>query len=214
VIYAFQGGSDGNYPFDGLVNVGGTLYGTTYNGGTAGTVFKVTIAGAEAVVHSFKGGRDGGNPGTRLKYVGGTLFGTTIYGGGSTNCEGGCGTVFSVTPAGAEKVLHAFKGGKDGEVPGSKLISVNGILYGTTSGGGGGSGSGCGIGGISGCGTVFSVDPTTGAEAVVYSFKGGPDGASPLGHLVDVGGILYGVTHYGGNSNCGGGCGTVFAVTP
>jgi hypothetical protein len=48
---AFKGGSDGANPQDRLINVGGTLYGTTYGGGATGTgcaaggcgtVFKVT----------------------------------------------------------------------------------------------------------------------------------------------------------------------------
>ena len=33
VVYSFQGGSDGTAPFASVINVGGTLYGTTYNGG-------------------------------------------------------------------------------------------------------------------------------------------------------------------------------------
>ena len=36
VVYSFKGGSDGASPFSGLVNVGGTLYGTTYFGGASG----------------------------------------------------------------------------------------------------------------------------------------------------------------------------------
>jgi uncharacterized repeat protein (TIGR03803 family) len=44
VVYAFQAGTDGYLPMSGLINVGGTLYGTTRNGGTSGlgTVFAVT----------------------------------------------------------------------------------------------------------------------------------------------------------------------------
>ena len=42
------------------------------------------------------------------------------------------------------------------------------------------------------------------------------DGAVPQLHgPVEVSGVLYGSTYYGGGSGCGGsGCGTVFAVTP
>jgi len=44
VLYSFLGGSDGENPQAGLINVGGTLYGTTANGGASGngTVFKIT----------------------------------------------------------------------------------------------------------------------------------------------------------------------------
>jgi uncharacterized repeat protein (TIGR03803 family) len=50
MLYKFQGGSDGANPTAGLVNVKGTLYGTTYYGGGTnnyGTVFSITSAGAE-----------------------------------------------------------------------------------------------------------------------------------------------------------------------
>src|ERR1700719_222189 len=85
-------------------------------------------------------------------------------------CAGalGCALVleFPVTAiAGSnEKVLHSFAGPPgDGTEPLAGLINVNGTLYGTTIYGGASCGSG-------GCGTVFSVDPTTGAETVLYSF--------------------------------------------
>jgi uncharacterized repeat protein (TIGR03803 family) len=41
VVYSFGGGSNGYNPSGDLTNVGGTLYGTTTNGGTSGsgTVF-------------------------------------------------------------------------------------------------------------------------------------------------------------------------------
>jgi uncharacterized repeat protein (TIGR03803 family) len=57
--------------------------------------------------------------------VNGTLYGTTNYGG-----KYGFGTVFSITTAGSEKVLHSFKGGADGSSPQSRLLDVNGTLYG------------------------------------------------------------------------------------
>jgi hypothetical protein len=49
VLYSF-GGGDGAYPLAGLINVNGTLYGTTYTGGSfscfhhlgCGTVFALT----------------------------------------------------------------------------------------------------------------------------------------------------------------------------
>jgi len=56
------------------------------------------------------------------------------------------------------------------------------------------------------------------AYASVYSFKGGPDGASPNGLTIGKNGSLYGTTETGGANNCGGDetpflCGTVFELT-
>ena len=60
---------------------------------------------------------------------------------------------------------------------------------------------------------MFSIDPSSGAETVLYSFLGGPDGAGPFASLINVKGILYGTTVAGGGAGCGGsGCGTVFTI--
>jgi uncharacterized repeat protein (TIGR03803 family) len=50
------------------------------------------------------------------------------------------------------------------------------------------------LGGGTGCGTVFSLDPETGAETVLYTFAGGTDGYYPGANLLDVNGVLYGTT--------------------
>jgi len=102
VLNSFGTGSgDGSYPDAGLLNVKGTLYGTTSSGGAyayGGTVFKITTSGAETVLHSFEGpAGDGSLPFAGLINVNGTLYGTTGY-GGSGSCEIGCGTVFSLSP--------------------------------------------------------------------------------------------------------------------
>lgn len=59
---------------------------------------------------------------------------------GGANCNGlGCGTVFEISPAGQEPVLHAFSGPPDdGANPsGSGLVmDAEGNLYGTTYEGG------------------------------------------------------------------------------
>jgi uncharacterized repeat protein (TIGR03803 family) len=58
---------------------------------------------------------------------------------------------------------------------------------------------------------------TTGGYKVIYSFKGGTDGAQPASHLLDVDGKLYGTTFSGGDASnsrfCYYGCGTVFETT-
>jgi len=211
VLHRFKGGKDGAGPFGGLITVNGALYGTTSGGGAsgAGTVFTVSTSGEERVLYSFKGGSDGANPYGSLLAANGVLYGTTEFGGDSQCAirpsEPTCGTVYTVSTSGEERVLYSFKGGSDGVLPVAGLIALNGTLYGTTSGGGS---TDCAYG----CGTVFAVN-TSGAESVLYSFKGGSDGADPMAGLLNVKGTLYGTTYEGGAySECGYGCGTVFAV--
>jgi uncharacterized repeat protein (TIGR03803 family) len=209
MLYAFTGGLDGANPYARLINVGGTLYGTTRKGGpaSAGTVFKITPAGVESVVYAFKGGTDGAYPTGSLANVAGTLYGTTEQGGVGCGTHD-CGTVFSLTLAGTEKVLYAFKGGTDGAVPFAGLLNVGGTLYGSTTEGGGTDCQG------SGCGTLFKITPG-GTYAQVHAFKGGTDGAVPYASLINVNGTLYGTAEQGGSTGClGAGCGVVYKLTP
>ncbi len=153
VAYAFPGGSNGSGPTSQLVNVSGTLYGTTQYGGSGncrggcGIVFKLDPKSKTfTVLYSFTGGQDGGNPASGLVDVNGTLYGNTEYGGSSN-----LGTVFSLTTAGAETVLYSFLGqasNNDGANPVGGLLDVKGTLYGTTW-----------QGGIWDEGTVFSIVP-------------------------------------------------------
>lgn len=204
VLYTFQGGADGAYPFAGLHSWGGlgnALYGTTNQGGAngAGVVFSVDPAtGAETVLYPFCSQpkcADGSAPAGGLTKIHKTLYGTTSSGGAYHS-----GTVYSLNPAtGAETVLYSFTGGADGGLPNADLIVIGDTLYSTTF-----------QGGVSGQGTVFSFDTTTGVETVLYSFQGGADGAGPVDGLLEFNGSLYGTTYEGG----AGGAGTVFKVTP
>jgi uncharacterized repeat protein (TIGR03803 family) len=209
VLHRFAGPPDGDRPYAPLHNVNGTLYGTTVSGGSGGgTVYSITPAGKEKVLYSFRGGTDGSAPFAGLIDVKGTLYGTT-FGGGAVrtyNCYGGCGTVFTITPSGKEKVLYSFGyGTKDGSDPEAALVEVKGTLYGTTEYGGG---SSCGT---YECGTVFSITPS-GREKVLHSFGAvGGDGAEPEATLLNVNGTLYGTTYEGGAYGV---CGTVFSITP
>jgi uncharacterized repeat protein (TIGR03803 family) len=200
VLYSFKGGADGSQPQAGLLDVGGKLYGTTTAGGAdgLGTVFSITKAGTESVLYSFKGGADGSTPEAALINIGKKLYGTTAYGGGGA-CNKGCGTVFSLTTAGTETVLHSFQGAyADGQLPESALVDLNGTLYGTTY-----------SGGNTILGTVFSVS-LSGTESVLYNFSGeNKDGAYPNG-LIAVNGVFYGTTESGGPASAG----TVFSITP
>ena len=100
VLYAFSGGSDGRYPFAGLVrDASGDLYGTTINGGDAGlgVVFKLDASGNETVLHSFTGESDGSFPRDLFMNSIGDLYGVA-GGGGSLKCQEGCGTLFRINP--------------------------------------------------------------------------------------------------------------------
>jgi uncharacterized repeat protein (TIGR03803 family) len=210
VLYSFTGEPDGYGPDAGLLDINGTLYGTTINGGAHGdgTVFAIEPTGTESVLHSFTGKPDGAHPYSGLINVDGTLYGTTTKGGADCSSIGGCGTVYTIAPSGAETVLYSFKGApKDGTYPTQELLlNLNGTLYGTTK-----------RGGTNGSGTIFSMT-TSGAETVLHSFGGSGDGVLPYGGLLDVKGMLYGTTSNGGSGSClrygdVAGCGTVYKST-
>ncbi|MFY9665341.1 MAG: choice-of-anchor tandem repeat GloVer-containing protein [Candidatus Cybelea sp.] len=209
VVYRFKGGSDGFSPSGGLIDVNGELFGTTSTGANGrdcsygcGTVFKVTTDGkSKKLLYTFAGGTDGADPVAGLIVVGGSLYGTTEYGGITTKlCSDGCGTIFKLTTSGRESIVYRFKGGKDGAQPVSRLIALDGTLYGTTEFGGERTPF-C----AKGCGTLFRVS-TRGSEKIVHSFKYGPDsndGAFPMAGLTAVGGDLYGTTLGGGEVSDG-----------
>jgi uncharacterized repeat protein (TIGR03803 family) len=171
IAYAFKG-SDGNLPY-GVPTVDdrtGTIYGTTFWGGTQGNgvVYKLTPHGSgysAAVLHSFTGGADGFLPeGQLLLQSGGRLYGTAALGGGG--CHGiGCGTVFELKRSGNGykfRVLTDFRNPRRGAEPQQTnlLADSSGALYGTTRSGG--TETGCsdgGPGGALGCGVVFKIVP-------------------------------------------------------
>jgi uncharacterized repeat protein (TIGR03803 family) len=264
VLYSFFGGLDGVDPAGGLIqDSDGNFYGTTTEGGQCqvGVVFKVTPTGAESVLHAFTGGdtgcgtADGGSPNSGLILgTDGNFYGTTASGGVAD--APGAGTVFKITPAGAETVLYAFKGGgSDGESPtGGVIQASDGNYYGATSGAGaydegtvfkitpGGvetllysfepSGSvnavfpsagliqasdgnfyGTAFGGAYGEGAVYKIT-LGGVESLLYSFgpAGSTDGVSPVAGLVQASdGSFYGTTEGGGAT--GNFFGTVFKLT-
>jgi uncharacterized repeat protein (TIGR03803 family) len=141
VLYAFKGGADGAFPDANLIRDGeGALYGTTWSGGDTncdtglgcGVVFKVRKNGRESILHRFAGGNDGiGAVSGLVEDSKGNLYGTTRDGGKYSS-----GTVFKLSQAGKETVLHTFDG-KDGAGPQAGLIRDKaGTLYGTTTHGG------------------------------------------------------------------------------
>jgi len=160
VLHNFGGmNGDVTYPLSGVVlDSSGNLYGTGYGpNGTSdtGMVFELSPAAGEwttTVVHGFTG-KDGSSPyGGVVFDSAGNLYGTTASGGKSTNCQGGCGTVFSLAPSSSgwtETVLYSFTSAGDGSTPmsGATVDSAGHIFTTTTKAGGGHQG------------TVFEVSP-------------------------------------------------------
>jgi uncharacterized repeat protein (TIGR03803 family) len=261
VLHSFSGPPDGAFPAAGLINVNGTLYGTTREGGDSGgcrlgepkigcgTVYSITPSGSENVIYRLVGPATGSDAVASLIDVNGTLYGTTEYGGGGH----GPGTVYTVSPSGSGKLLYHFTYKEDvGEAPTAALIDAKGLLYGTAS-----------YAGMHGQGTVFSITndrhgeggvqlcrrrwrttlreldqregytlrhnlygrrgqlqpklrlrdglsvTPSGTEQVLHSFSDSGDGYSPLAGLVNVNGTLYGTTSWGGKA-----WGTIYAITP
>ena len=213
VLLNFAGGHLGYNPQWGLVLTGGSLYGTTPDGGwdKGGMAFRLYPPAPshadwrESVLYSFA---NNDAPYTTLLHgAGNVLYGTAS----STNSTG---SVFSFTPpaiaggAWTQAYLHIFsKTGTEGYAPyGSLAADDTGALYGTTI-----------EGGSAGYGTVYKLTPPpkasgTWTETILYSFQGGPsDGAVPVGGLVmDNAGVLYGTTQDGGINNNG----AVFCLAP
>ncbi len=205
-----SGCSDGANPSAGLLlGADGSLYGTTAVGGAfgAGTIFKITQAGALTTLASFDGS-DGRDPGfgSLIQATDGNFYGTTLGGGTNTGCgdSQGCGTVFKMTSHGKLTTLYNFCAQincTDGfEVFGGLVQGSDGILYGTTAGGG-----------ANGYGTVFKLT-TRGKLTTLHSFDDYPDGAYPEAALIQAtDGNFYGTTPNGGTNGVSG---TVFRITP
>lgn len=150
-----------------------------------------------SAIYSFTDAGDGGFPEAGLVMASsGVLYGTTYSGG-----AWGWGTVFALLPGTGgtwtQRTLYSFTGGSDGAAPVAKLtLGANSVMYGTTY-----------YGGAFGHGTVFQIWPVSGGtwkQKVIYSFKGGNDGANPAAGLSLGGsGVLYGTTYQGGSSGFG-----------
>jgi uncharacterized repeat protein (TIGR03803 family) len=182
VLHCFSG-SDGNDLSAGLIQAAdGTLYGTTFGGGDAGsgTVFQMTPDGSGfTVLHSFTGGTmDGANPkGGLLPGPDGTLYGTTLRGG-----DANLGTVYQMAPDGSGFALLYSFSGPDGASPLSNVIQgPDGTLYGTTV-----------SGGDFRTGTVFQMAPDGSGFMLLHSFLGAFQPTAGLTQGPD--GTLYGTT--------------------
>lgn len=230
-LHTFRGGTkDGTSPQAGLVfDSAGNLYGTTWEGGLygVGTVFELTPTSTGgwdySVIYNFGAAyTDGEGPQAQLVVdSAGNLYGSTISGGNTGGyCNNlSCGVIYELSPSGSgtwtEKVLYSFSG-SDGAWPRAALASdAAGNFYGITTYGG--NLSDCGGGG---CGTVFELSPNGSGgwtQTTLYAFTGKSDGNYPwyAGVIFDSAGNLYGTTGAGGhNTQCNGGCGVVYKLSP
>jgi uncharacterized repeat protein (TIGR03803 family) len=211
VLYSFAGGASGWLPSDPPVLVtgagygkSGTLYGVTTYGGDFGygTVYAIDVATAIGgkssgwtKLHSFAG-PEGAYPESVPLFYNGFLYGVADRGGVTGN-----GTVYRIdTYTGAGGLFYAFGAAPDGNYPSGSLLLYNGSLYGTTN-----------EGGTMGYGTVFALNPQSGAETILHSFAAGTDGAYPQTGVVEQNGRLYGTTIGGGKDGLGE-LGTIFTI--
>jgi uncharacterized repeat protein (TIGR03803 family) len=232
-LYSFTGAAaDGARPEAGVVlDASGNLFGTTYIGGSknggsrnsGGTIFELIRESngqwKKKVRYNFVGAPfDGELPASSMIMdQAGNFYGTTTTGGSSTNCAGGCGTVFEFSPSPSgwkETILYSFQGSpNDGSDPATSLIFDDaGNLYGTTLEGGV---VHCYSNNKPSCGVVFELSPTgngTWKEAILHEFTNSTsDGGNPTSSLIlDAAGNLYGTTGVGGTY----GHGTIFKLAP
>lgn len=199
--YSFSG-SNGEFPQSTPVELSGSLYGTTLEGGNGerGILYKVNALGKETVLHKFTGGSDGCGPGALTADSNGNLYGVTGIG----ICNG-TGTLSELDTAGNFATLLSF-GGAVGYLPRSLIFDSQGNLYGTAE-----------DGGSNGDGTVFELSPRGNgvwSGRALYSFCSLPlcaDGQEPDGQLArDNAGNIYGVTYSGGADDNG----TIFKIDP
>jgi hypothetical protein len=203
VIFSFNNTTTGRLVYSNLTYYKGALFGTADQGGDptcqCGVVFELKEVNGtwnETVLHTFKGGTtDGSFPYGGVTFDSkGNLYGTTEHGGtGTTNCGGGCGTVYELSEVKGKiqfNILYSFQGSHlggpyDGSMPmGTLAIDAAGNLYGTT----------C-CSGMNG-GNIFEVSPTRNggwSYQTLFFFDGTTTGSDPnAGVVLDAEGNLYG----------------------
>ena len=127
----------------------------------------------------------------------GEYWGVTREGG-----VGGAGSVYKIDEdASNPTIVHSFAF----EVPGAdpdeaKLVELNGLLYGTTEGGG-----------FEGQGTLYSYNPSTGEAISLVFFNENVNGQFPISAVRAQNGKIYGLTSDGGPND---GAGTIFEYDP
>ena len=192
-IHDFDYNSDGGSPYTGLTNIGGMLYGTTYYGGAHGygTIFSIDTTNSNQFtdIYDFNGTSDGCYIYSTLANIGGVLYGMASQCG-----AGNFGTIYSIdtTNGNTFTKLHDLDSSSEGSYPYGSFTNVGGVLYATGY-----------TGGAHSFGTVFSFNPVDNTVVDVHDFNA-TDGLYPLFSTpVNVNGVLYGYTYYGGTKNQG-----------
>ncbi len=212
VLYVFEGGSDGAFPYNGdlIFDAAGNLYGTTSQGGGpgpnceaygCGTVFEISPSNggwAETVLYAFLG-PTGASPFSGVIFDhAGNLYGTTGYGGPAN-----AGSVYQLARTNGSweyNPLYSFTGLSDGLRPSAGLaMDPAGNLYGATV-----------MAGPSQGGTVYELSP--GANWTFNTINGisGSNGGPSQTLAMDVAGNLYGANTADGAF----GFGSVFKLSP
>jgi uncharacterized repeat protein (TIGR03803 family) len=142
VLHTFP--STGGGSFAGLIEASnGDLYGATLFGGihSSGSVYRMTLSGQFTTLYSFcrqAGCPDGTYPYGLAQGSDGNIYGVTAHGGLNNNsqCSMGCGTIFSLSPAGKLTNLYNFcslANCADGFTPAEPMTQgIDGKFYGTT----------------------------------------------------------------------------------
>lgn len=108
----------------------------------------------------------------------------------------------SAAQAAKTTILHRFDGSDGTNSQTALTLGPDGRFYGTTL-----------AAGQFNRGTVFAIDPVTGAFTTLHHFASN-EGSDPYGQLLLASdGFLYGTTRYGGDPNCPSGCGTIYRIS-
>jgi len=187
ILYNFQGGTDGEYPYAGVIfDRAGNLYGT--NGG--GVVYELSPL-ADGWVETTIANVYGFEPGGLIIDSAGNLYGATLLDLG----DGGPG-VFELSPSNGGWTMHVLYNFNDIYEGSFAAVTMDpaGNIYGTIS---------------FGPPEVFRLTQESG-QWTPTGFNG-EDGETPYGSVIlDASGIIYTTASSGGAHNAG----TVFEITP
>lgn len=190
-----SGSALGDLSIGSMVEVGGKLYGTTYNGGTYGTgvLFEYNPV---TNVYSVKQNiflTNGKNPSGNLIEVNNKLYGTCTGGGAN-----GAGALFEYDLTTNLYTVKYNMVTLTGNSPNAGVAVFNGKLYGINQ-----------YGGTNSRGSIFEYDLSTNTYQIVYNYTP-VGGSNPESELYLYNNIFYGFAIGGGSNNLG----TIYKFDP